>query len=222
MTNFNEFSNRLKELRTSKNMTQKQFADLVGTTSVTLSAYENNTKKPSLDIVKKIAEKCKVSIDWLCGLSDMQNRESEPYKVETYSDFIQFIFKLEETNLAIRLNSFTHSPETDACEIGFHDYIIKFLLTSWVKTGALYKDGTIDETIYTAWKEKIVKDFDTKLLAEPDRYSEFRRILLDYESLTEYDRIKTALDDLKELESDPDLANTVAHSLRGIKTDMKI
>ena len=74
MADFSIFSQRIKQLRNKMQLTQKSFAAAVGTTPVTLSAYENNTKKPSLDIVKDIAEKFDVSIDWLCGLYKNNNK----------------------------------------------------------------------------------------------------------------------------------------------------
>ena len=56
------FSARLKEVRIQTGKTQKEFADMVESTAATISAYENATKNPSLEIVISIAEKCNVSI----------------------------------------------------------------------------------------------------------------------------------------------------------------
>ena len=67
------------------NMTQKEFSAFVGCTAATLSAYENGSKSPSLEIIKGIAEKCNVSIDWLCGLSEKMNTSDE---IKTYSDVL--------------------------------------------------------------------------------------------------------------------------------------
>lgn len=68
MADFSIFSQRIKQLRNKMQLTQKSFAAAVGTTPVTLSAYENNTKKPSLDIVKDIAEKFDVAIIYMTGI----------------------------------------------------------------------------------------------------------------------------------------------------------
>jgi len=80
MGDFKILAKRIKELRTSLKLTQKLFAEKVGCTAATLSAYENGSKSPSLEIVKNIAEKCNVSIDWLVGLSNAVN---EKEKIET-------------------------------------------------------------------------------------------------------------------------------------------
>ena len=64
------FSQRLRELRASKEKTQAEFVEGLGITASALSSYEKNTKNPSINVVKRIAKKYNVSIDWLCGLSE--------------------------------------------------------------------------------------------------------------------------------------------------------
>ncbi len=71
------FSTRLREVRMQTGKTQKEFADMVESTAATISAYENATKNPSLEIVINIAQKCNVSINWLCGLSNKKKLNSE-------------------------------------------------------------------------------------------------------------------------------------------------
>lgn len=93
MGDFSTLAIRIKELRVSLKMTQKEFLVFVGCTAATLSAYENGSKSPSLEIIKEVAEKCNVSIDWLCGLS---NRIQHINTVETYGDAIRLLLKLEE------------------------------------------------------------------------------------------------------------------------------
>lgn len=64
---FNVFSNRLKILRTSKNLTMEQLGKEVDSTKGTISNYENGNKKPSLDMLIKLADYFDVSIDYLVG-----------------------------------------------------------------------------------------------------------------------------------------------------------
>ena len=90
MGDFSVLAIRIKKLRTSMKMTQKEFSAFVGCTAATLSAYENGSKSPSLEIIKEIAEKCHISIDWICGLSDRQYIVKN--SIWTYSDIIEFCF----------------------------------------------------------------------------------------------------------------------------------
>lgn len=64
------FSNRLNKLRTEHNITMEQLAKEIGTTKATISNFENEQRKPSLDMVIKIADYFQVSIDYLVGRSD--------------------------------------------------------------------------------------------------------------------------------------------------------
>lgn len=69
---------RLKELREDNNMTQEDLANLLEVTKSTISAYENNTITPSLDKLVKIANKFKVSLDYLaCRTKDPYNLSME-------------------------------------------------------------------------------------------------------------------------------------------------
>lgn len=96
MGDFSILAIRIKELRKTMKMTQKEFSVYVGCTAATLSAYENGSKSPSLEIIKGIAEKCNVSIDWLCGLRE---NKRETLEFTNYKDVALIILKLIEINV---------------------------------------------------------------------------------------------------------------------------
>ena len=58
---------KIKEIRNILNLTQKDFGKLINVAQTTLSSYENNSQTPNIETLYNIAEKCNVSIDWLCG-----------------------------------------------------------------------------------------------------------------------------------------------------------
>lgn len=64
---FTNFSERLKELRTSKGLTMEQLGNAIESTRGTISNLENGNKKPSLDMLIKLADYFDVSIDYLVG-----------------------------------------------------------------------------------------------------------------------------------------------------------
>lgn len=64
------FASRLKDLRTSKNLTMESLAKDLDTTRATISNFENEQRKPSLDMIIKIADYFQVSIDYLVGRTD--------------------------------------------------------------------------------------------------------------------------------------------------------
>jgi len=60
---------RIKELRTSKRLSQSELAERIGVTRATISAYELGSRLPSYDVLIKIAQQFHVSTDNLLGLS---------------------------------------------------------------------------------------------------------------------------------------------------------
>lgn len=67
-----DFGKRLKNLRLKENMTQAQLAAKLGLTKSVISAYENEIRLPSYDILIHIAKIFKVSTDYLLGLEQKQ------------------------------------------------------------------------------------------------------------------------------------------------------
>ena len=66
MVNIN-MGERLKSLRISRNLTQKQVASRIGLAISAVSAYELGTRYPSYDILLKLARLYNVSTDYLIG-----------------------------------------------------------------------------------------------------------------------------------------------------------
>lgn len=56
---------RLKELRKNKNISQKDICEYLDIQQNTYSGYENNKHIPDLNILIKIADYYKVSLDYL-------------------------------------------------------------------------------------------------------------------------------------------------------------
>lgn len=65
------FSERLKELREKKSVTQQDLADYLGVGRPTVAGYETKDKQPDYDKLKQIAEYFKVSVDYLLGITDI-------------------------------------------------------------------------------------------------------------------------------------------------------
>lgn len=74
--NMSSFGERLKELRTEKGILQRELADHLKVSRVTITQYETGNRSPDDEIKKKIAEYFNVSLDYLMGISDIRN----PYK----------------------------------------------------------------------------------------------------------------------------------------------
>ena len=67
------FSDNLNRIMTERGISQKWLADAANTTEATISRYANGVHKPNIDIVIQIAQALSVSIDYLMGVSTLQN-----------------------------------------------------------------------------------------------------------------------------------------------------
>ena len=81
-------SERLKYLRSINKKTQKEFAEFLGIPQPSMSAYENGKNNPTIDVLIDIADKCKVSLDWLAGRSDYT------FGLSSMKDFVLFMYEL--------------------------------------------------------------------------------------------------------------------------------
>lgn len=64
------FPERLKELRISKSLTQKEIADSVGMAPVAYQRYEYGTREPAYQKLIALADYFNVSLDYLTGRTD--------------------------------------------------------------------------------------------------------------------------------------------------------
>jgi transcriptional regulator with XRE-family HTH domain len=65
------FSDRLKELRIQNKLTLQQIGEAIGATKSAIGNLEHGRKKPSSDMLFELANYFNVSIDYLCGKSDV-------------------------------------------------------------------------------------------------------------------------------------------------------
>lgn len=65
-----DLSTRLKQLRMDKRLRQDQVARLVGVSKGAISAYENDIRQPSYDVLIRLANLYRVSTDYLLGRTD--------------------------------------------------------------------------------------------------------------------------------------------------------
>lgn len=150
---------RIKELRTKMNMTQNDFCELINCTQATLSGYENGTKNPSLDNLLIISEKCNVTMDWLCGLSDIQKTKN----FESYSDIFNLIVNIcKSIDIAIDKRQYSEN-EYDITLVANNLVLCEFL-EKWTKIKSIYDDDTIDEDTYEIVIKSLVNKYQDHTL----------------------------------------------------------
>ena len=64
-----KFAENLKKLRISKSLTQTQLSQKLWLNKSIISAYENETRTPSLEVLIKLSNEFNVSMEYLLGIS---------------------------------------------------------------------------------------------------------------------------------------------------------
>lgn len=183
------FAKRLKELRESNKMTQKDFAKKIGVTTTALSSYENGKQNPSITIAVKIAKEFNVSTDWLFNIS----KDITPIKPQTYSDIIAVLFRLDSLLTYRTITENIYIPpyfgagtdgiegveaitgvyeDTDVISFFFKDYNMKKFMEDWKKMSSLYHQNSIDDEVYNLWVQKTLEKYAVKIDPKKDYFPE--------------------------------------------------
>jgi transcriptional regulator with XRE-family HTH domain len=108
------FGDNLKRFRSEKNISQAELADLINMHSTHISRYERNLTSPSIDVVKKIAEKLNVTADMLVFGTQDEKAKNKLNDHELLNMFSQ-VQKLDKSDLGCVktfLNAFLFQKDT--------------------------------------------------------------------------------------------------------------
>ena len=76
------FRERFFKLRDRAKLSQEAFAKKIGISKSVIGFYESGNRIPDASILKKIVENCEISVDWLLGLTDIENGNADDVAVE--------------------------------------------------------------------------------------------------------------------------------------------
>lgn len=91
-----DFGRRLRTARESLNLTQQELADAVGINKSMISAYENGTTDPRMSIMQPLADKLKVSINWLATGETVMSLGSDPERAKKIQEYVKFLDHSQE------------------------------------------------------------------------------------------------------------------------------
>lgn len=94
--------NRIKKLREDFGYTQQDLANKINGAKSTIAMYENETRKPSLEILIKLSDIFNCSIDYLLGKSDIRNPK-DALKQDFYNKYHEDIEGLTDEEIATAL-----------------------------------------------------------------------------------------------------------------------
>ncbi len=91
------FGRRLKELRKSNKMTQKELGDAINVTKVSICCYEKGTRVPSLETLIDISNLFKVDLNYLIGNDTyVVSENNQSYGIKMSNEEIALIKELRK------------------------------------------------------------------------------------------------------------------------------
>lgn len=137
-------SDNLRQLRQENNLNQKDFADMFGISTVSLSSYENGTKMPPLELLINISQKFNISLDELCD-----NKNSVYI---TIPDIIDFLYQLVLDDIIYLRERFETINDTYTIFGAFFKYkVLDDFLQEFNDMVHLYNGGTIKKSLLDLW-----------------------------------------------------------------------
>ena len=71
---------RLRELRRQKGLSMREMGEQIGLSESTVSLYENGRRKPSHELLCRLADFFGVSVDYMLGKDENQSQTKKPEK----------------------------------------------------------------------------------------------------------------------------------------------
>lgn len=216
MGNRETFAARLKEIRLQTGKNQKDFAKTVQSTAATISAYENVTKNPSLEIVMNIAKKYNISIDWLCGLSsekelkpqtnnlkDIASKILDILNIETDSG--KFVLETHQIDLGETPSGELIYGQKQAIELPSIKELFDFF-EAYEDLNKLHQKGSIKQQIIDTWLEGALEELSKIPIKAPVKKfdDEFLKFLEEAEKAEETKKASSTLDDSEKLPFEDD------------------
>jgi len=118
------FSEKFKELRKSKDLTQEQIAEIFNVAPQSVSRWETGANYPDIELLPHIAIYFNVTVDELLGTESILNEE----KVKNYTRDICFMLNSGKTNEAVELARKT--VKDYPLNSGFHSLLAEALSVS--------------------------------------------------------------------------------------------
>lgn len=93
-----EFGDKLKKLRIDKGYNQTELAHRLGVNKSIISAYENQQRLPSIDVLIKISYEFNISLEWLVGIKKFKTIDVSKLTDEQIIAIANIVSQFEKAN----------------------------------------------------------------------------------------------------------------------------
>ena len=85
----NKFGEKLREAREAAELSQKDLANKIGSVHTVIDRYERDEMKPSIDVVKRLADTLETTAGYLHGETQDRNLLKDPAMLRRLTRIIQ-------------------------------------------------------------------------------------------------------------------------------------
>ena len=83
---------RIKELRLSRHLTQRELGDIISVTQQNISKYDNNVIEVPVDVLIKIAQYFNVTTDYILGITETKrNLERQVIVNKAIDEYFEYV-----------------------------------------------------------------------------------------------------------------------------------
>lgn len=146
----NSFSDRIRKLRQDMDITQSELANKLGITTTALSFFESGSRIPNIEVLRNMAAIFDVSSDYLLGLSDKKETNSD---LKTYADMIEHITPLlEYSNIwYITTEKLPYGDDIISKGLSTSDEIIMEFISDYKKMCDLINKTPVPDDLFKTW-----------------------------------------------------------------------
>lgn len=137
---YTSFGERLRQIRKERNLTQDEFARILGTSKQILSRYELEQRSPRIEQVRKYAEMLQVSVDYLLGDEDAEAVSNVFWKQKKGKPFYKIFIEVTADELGLDIPGV-------ARKTGLTEWQVRTIITRQMKVAPLDLAMQLTETL---------------------------------------------------------------------------
>ncbi|MCQ2088273.1 MAG: helix-turn-helix transcriptional regulator [Bacilli bacterium] len=158
ISHYLELDKKMKNLRVSSGMSQKDMAAKLDLSVPSYSNYENGYSEPPMEILQKFCEILNVSVSDLFGFNVPANTKTN---LRTYSDILRLIISLKKAGFNVDC-SVTPDKETRRTKVNIavENPNLSSMLSKWNELNDDLEKDKIDSDEYNIWIEDLMTSFN--------------------------------------------------------------
>ena len=104
----NKFGKKLREAREAAELSQKDLANKIGSVHTVIGRYERDEMKPTIDVVKKLADVLETTVGYLLGETEDRELLKDPAMLKRLQDITTFS-KTEKEHILFAIDAIIKS-----------------------------------------------------------------------------------------------------------------